>query len=110
MDCTQYREWIQEQADRTGFPQGIAAALAPLREHGVDRDAMQPGGKLAAPLEAGQGAPGRDEAVLDAVLSQGGLPGEAQAQPIDLTHVRPVQGLEVCADHVYLECDSGSMV
>ena len=65
---------------------------------------------MAAPLEARQSTPGCDETVLGAVLGQGGLPGEAQTQSIDLAHVRPIQGLEVFASHVYLECVSGSMV
>ncbi len=90
--------------------QGVARAPAALREHGVDRDAVQPGRQLAAALEGRQRAPGGDEALLRAVLGQRWLAREPQAQAVDLSHVGAVQILEVLADHVPLDRRCGRKV
>ena len=66
----------------TSAPSSLAAPAA-LRQHGVDRDAVQPGAEGAAALERRQAAPGLDEGLLGAVLGGGGVGSHAQAESVD---------------------------
>ena len=59
-------------------PQAVAS-----RQHAINGNVVQPGGKAAAPLEAGQGSPGSDEGILRTILGRLSLAGEPQAQTID---------------------------
>lgn len=67
---------------------------APARDHGADRDALQPGREAAALLEARQPAPGRDEGLLHAVLGGLALPGEAQAQAVGARREAAIERFE----------------
>src|SRR3984957_3501761 len=64
------------------------------RQHRMDGDTVQPGGKSTAPLETRQSSPGRDEGFLSAVLGRLALTGEAQAKAVDSRREWPGPALE----------------
>ena len=74
-------------------PEALAAAPR-LGEHCVHGDPVHPGPEARARLESRQAPPGLYEGLLGAVFSRFTMSRHAQAQPVNLARVKPVELLE----------------
>src|SRR5438132_9359802 len=72
------------------------AAAAPLHQHHVDREAVQPRPECAVPAEGPQPLPGADERVLRPLLGGRGVSREPQTQGVDPAGVLVVELPEGC--------------